>query len=98
MKYHPEAQSVLSCKSSHYNASKIIGLCEKCNKKIGKEVHHLEHQAAASKNGIITTAESTFHKNNLANLMTLCEDCHDAIHKSKVTIRRKKTTKGTIVL
>jgi DNA mismatch repair protein MutS len=95
-KYCPETGSLLSLKSSHYNSKKIIGMCEKCGKHPGKEVHHLQHQSSANDNGIIVTSDSPFHKNTLANLMTLCEICHDETHKSsKKGSKRIKTTKGT---
>jgi DNA mismatch repair protein MutS len=98
MKYHPETNSLLSLKTSHYNSKKIIGMCEKCGKSPGKEVHHLQHQQSANDNGIISTTDTTFHKNSLANLMTLCEKCHDEIHKiSKKGTKRVKTTKGSII-
>lgn len=82
MKYNPEMKNVLSLKTSHYNSNKIMSLCEKCKKSIGTEVHHISHQSTANKHGIITRDDnSTFHKNHLANLMTLCEDCHKDTHK-----------------
>ncbi|MFZ9719313.1 MAG: HNH endonuclease signature motif containing protein, partial [Chitinophagaceae bacterium] len=91
LKYNTEGKSMLSLKQSRYNASKIVNMCEKCGKNEGKEVHHLQHQADANEDGIITTTDSVFHKNNLANLMTLCEKCHDEIHKKglKQNVKRK---------
>jgi 5-methylcytosine-specific restriction endonuclease McrA len=40
-----------------------------------------------------------FHKNNKANLVSLCEECHDSFHSDnkKVVAKKVKTTKGTIV-
>jgi len=93
-KYHPESGSVLALKSSHFNAQKIVSLCEMCKKGLGTDVHHLQHQNEADAAGIIMNDDSTFHKNKLANLMTLCEKCHDEIHKTKVQHKRVKTTKG----
>ena len=96
MKYNPETRNPLSLKTSSYNSNKIVNICEKCNKKQGKEVHHLQPQVEAnSSNGFISTEYSVFHKNNLANLMTLCESCHDEIHKTNKSGGKKvKTTKG----
>jgi DNA mismatch repair protein MutS len=95
-KYNSEAKSILSLKTSTYNAKKIIGLCEKCGKNMGTEVHHLQHQADANKSGFILNETSVFHKNNLANLMTLCENCHNQEHKNfKKGSKRIKTSKGT---
>jgi DNA mismatch repair protein MutS len=97
MKYHPEEGSMLSLKSSHFNSKKIMNLCEKCNKNVGKEVHHLQHQTEANENGIINKDGKVFHKNNAANLITLCEDCHNEIHKKNVQHKKVKTSKGYIV-
>ena len=95
MKYNPDAASILSLKTSAYNAKKIVSICENCKKKPGKEVHHLNYQMDADDNGIITTNDTIFHKNNLANLMTLCEMCHNDIHKKNERMKKIKTTKGT---
>ena len=94
LKYNTDGKSMLSLKQSRYNSNKIVSLCEKCNKNIGTEVHHLQHQADANENGIIETTNSIFHKNNLANLMTLCESCHDEIHKKGIKQKKVKTSKG----
>ena len=97
MKYHPEEGSMLSLKSSHFNSKKVMNLCEKCNKNTGKEVHHLQHQNEANENGIINKDGKVFHKNNVANLITLCEDCHNEIHKKNVQHIKVKTTKGFVL-
>ena len=94
MKYNPEKGSILSLKTSSYNAQKIVSMCEKCKKQLGKEVHHLNYQMDADDNGMITTNDSLFHKNNLANLMTLCEMCHNDIHKKNERMKKIKTTNG----
>ena len=94
MKYHPEAGSLLSLKTSHFNSKKIMNLCEKCNKNPGKEVHHLQHQQEADENGMINKDGKVFHKNNVANLITLCENCHNEIHKKNIQHKKVKTSKG----
>jgi len=94
MKYHPENASILSLKTSHYNAKKVVGMCEKCGKNPGQEVHHLQYQKYANDDGIIFNSDGSFHKNNLANLMTLCEKCHDKLHKTDSKLKKVKTTKG----
>lgn len=83
MKYNPSSGSILSLKTSHYNSKKILGLCEICKQEMGEEVHHLQHQVDADENGIIKVKNlAPFHKNKVANLVTLCEKCHDKIHQS----------------
>ena len=96
MKYNPSSNSVLSFKSSHYNAKKIVGLCELCKKDMGSEVHHLQHQKDANDDGNIINTEKNmiFQKNNIANLLTLCEACHTKSHKETGTHKKVKTTKG----
>ena len=77
------------------NAKRNQQNSEKCGKNTGTEVHHLQHQAEADKSGVIKNGDAVFHKNNLANLMTLCDTCHDEEHKvSKKGSKRVKTTKG----
>jgi DNA mismatch repair protein MutS len=93
-KYSPDNKSMLSLKTSHYNSKKIKGLCENCGVNIGVEVHHLLHQANADENGYIIKNDVTIHKNHLANLMILCEKCHDEMHALfKKGSKRIKTTK-----
>jgi DNA mismatch repair protein MutS len=94
LKYNTDGKSMLSLKQSRYNANKIVSLCEKCGKNMGTEVHHLQHQADANEDGIISNDHSLFHKNNLANLMTLCESCHDEIHRKGLKQKKVRTSKG----
>jgi DNA mismatch repair protein MutS len=91
-KYNPEIHGTLSNKQSTYNAKKIKGICEICKENIGEDVHHLQHQRDANDNGFI----NTFHKNHKANLITVCEKCHHALHDNvtnKVYVK-KKTSNG----
>jgi DNA mismatch repair protein MutS len=95
-KYYPETSGVLSNKQSTYNARKIKGVCELCKKELGEDIHHLQHQQDANEDGFI----GTFHKNHKANLVSICEPCHQKLHSpepSKV-IKKKKTTSGMKLL
>ena len=93
-KYYPETRGNLSLKSTTYNQEKIRGMCEICGKTMGEEIHHLAPQRDADENGFI----GTFHKNHKANLVSICEICHDKIHENDHSpgsqLSRKKTTKG----
>ena len=75
-----------------------------CQMSMGEEIHHLQPQQHADKDGYI----GNFHKNHVANLMSICATCHDKIHthdrdcdrghvEDSVMVR-KKTTKGKYVL
>ena len=82
LKYNPISNSLLSLKKTKYNSKKIKGLCENCGKKMSTEIHHLVPQKNADKKGIIHNEDgSFFHKNHLANLMAVCEECHLNFHK-----------------
>lgn len=97
-KYFPEKNGTLGQKVSHYNSQKIRGLCERCNKALSSEVHHLEMQQHADADGFIRG--TAVHKNHRANLMALCEECHHEMHTKEdtSTIVKKKTTKGYLAI
>jgi DNA mismatch repair protein MutS len=100
MKYRPETNSLLDQKQSHFNAKHIKGMCEKCGNKMATEVHHLQYQQDADDKGIIKNAEGdlTFHKNHPANLLSICEQCHDEIHKMGTKLKKVKTTNGINII
>jgi len=89
-KYKKSDRGVLEQKTSHFNAKKIMGMCELCKESYGEEVHHLQHQESADANDMI----NNFHKNHPANLLTLCEDCHQKIHKTGKQHKKIKTSIG----
>lgn len=93
-KYFPEMKGELSQPASHFNSKKIRGQCEHCKEEIGQEVHHLQPQANADDNGFI----GSFHKNHPANLLNVCEKCHDALHEQGAVLKKMKTTKGTLLV
>lgn len=96
-KYFPETKGELSHSICKYNASKIKGKCEICNKELGDEIHHLNQQKDADEDGFIVQEDGgVVHKNHPANLMSVCEECHDNYHANEenVTLVRKKTSKG----
>jgi 5-methylcytosine-specific restriction endonuclease McrA len=61
---------------------------------MGAEVHHLQHQSDADNNNIIRNDNGTiFHKNNLANLISVCKECHDKFHKTDKKHKKVKSIK-----
>jgi DNA mismatch repair protein MutS len=97
-KYHPASGSILDLKPSRYNAKHIKSICENCKIEIATEVHHLQHQQDANNKGIIQNDSTSFHKNHPANLSSLCEKCHDEIHKTGKKHKKVKTTKGNMLV
>ena len=97
MKYNPTSKNILSNTSSHFNSKKIITDCEICKKHKASEVHHLQHQKNASpenNNHIKNKNKQNFHKNHLANLINICENCHNEIHKTEQEHKVVKTMDG----
>jgi hypothetical protein len=61
-----------------------------CKNEISDEIHHMYQQKDATDDGFI----GSFHMNHPANLMSICEKCHDLIHVDDIQYVRKKTTNG----
>lgn len=85
-------------KLSKYNSNKSVNHCEICEYSPKAEtdmpldVHHIKKQRIADCNGII----GNIHKNAKSNLVTLCKQCHNKVHKSEITISGYIfTTQGT---
>ena len=105
-KYNSESASILSLKTSHFNNKKLMGMCEMCNENMSVEVHHLQHQSYANEDGIINQVSkggSIFHKNHMANLMSVCETCHNKFHKDtekdkEVMHKKVKTSKKHVLV
>ena len=92
IKYSGDPTSqILQSKTSRYNSSKLRGQCEICCQRPSTEVHHLQFQKKADKRGIIG---GEFLKDHKANLINICEECHQKIHKKGTQHRVKKTTDG----
>jgi DNA mismatch repair protein MutS len=94
LKYRSSEQSILSSDRSRYNSKKVRNMCEFCNKEIGTEIHHLQHQKNADSMNFI----EHFSKNHVANLASICEKCHDSIHTKNEQHKKVKTSKGSIII
>ena len=83
-KYNPSFDSILLSRTSKYNSKKVRNLCEMCGLTMSTEVHHLIPQQMADEKGFIRKEDGTiFHKNHLANLQSVCENCHRLCHSKK---------------
>ena len=91
-KYNDTDDSTMDSKGSSYNSKKIKSkICELCEKNPSCDVHHLQFQENADENGFIN---GLFHKNQLANLVSICKICHDRIHKENKQLKKVKTSNG----
>ena len=91
-KYNENNDSVMDSKETNYNSKKIKSkICEMCRENSSCDTHHLQFQEKADKKGIIN---NEFHKNKKANLISLCFECHQKIHKENKQLKKVKTNKG----
>ena len=69
---------------SSWNSALQRRACEKCGSENVRELeaHHIEERATAH-NGRL--ADGT-HMNNIRNLVVLCEECHDKVHKNEIAV------------
>ena len=88
-KYFKNLSGILDKKKSHYNAKKLKGKCEFCERD-GVDIHHLYPQEEADSNNYIRS----FHKNHPANLTNICKNCHKIFTKNKIVHKKVKTNKG----
>ena len=78
-------------KASRYNAAVPVQACNVCRATKGLETHHIRPQAAANSAGFVAQGA---HKNDVGNLVVLCESCHDRHHRGELTIRGWIQTTG----
>jgi len=80
--------------SNKYNKGVYMDECQVCGQK-ASEVHHINEQKDADKDGYI---EGKFHKNSKFNLVCLCEECHNNVHHGQLIINGyKQTSKGVVL-
>jgi DNA mismatch repair protein MutS len=88
--------SVIGNKRSRYNSKLIVDRCKLCSKKnthanpTPLEVHHINAQADCE-DGFVK-AKPHLKKNHLANLIEICQDCHDDIHAGNISIKGYRVT------
>lgn len=91
---------LVSDKKTNYNSEMYMDECSICKNKIKLETHHIHFQKdfIKTKNGLIHIEKKHITKDSQANLVNLCEKCHNKIHSGKLEIKSKiKTTNGTKV-
>lgn len=78
-------------KVSRYNAAVPIQACSICEAKDGLETHHIVPQAEANQAGFVDVGK---HKNDVGNLVILCESCHFKHHSGTLIIHGWVQTTG----
>ena len=92
IKYNDTHKSILDMDISNYNSKKLKNFCEICREKMGIEIHHLQYQMdSKKKNKFIENNNNNFHMNHKANLISICNDCHDEIHRNGYRFKFVKT-------
>ena len=90
IKYTDELDKpIIDSSASKYNSLKLKGICEICKENQGTEIHHLIYQKNYN--------DSLYNKsiiNHKANLINICETCHDKIHQEEKELKIYKTTNG----
>jgi len=81
---------ILSTQKSHYNTKLYMAPCAICNKSENLHTHHIKEQNLADDNGFIGHE----HKNVRSNLISLCQSCHQKVHKEGLTLSLKPTVGG----
>lgn len=76
------SDAVVEDKGSRYNAEVRMDVCRICQKK-ASEVHHIKYQMLANTYGFI----GHHSMNHGANLVPLCEACHQKEHRGDIEIR-----------
>ena len=105
---------IVENKTTRYNSSKIKGLCEICKQMEGSEIHHLIYQqnfkepqatqvsdtieSPKSKTKSKSVKQNKTIKNHKANLINICDKCHDLIHSQNNELKIYKTTTGYEIL
>jgi len=86
--------NIINLKNSNYNSNYIIDICKICNKNKATETHHINYQINADKYGNF----SNFNKNQVHNLVSICNECHLKEHNGEIgIIGYKQTSEGLIL-
>lgn len=91
--------SLISGKKSRYNKDLYVYKCQICNRKAEDnemeflQTHHINYQSKCKDGFSIDKPHIAI--NSKANLIVICENCHNSIHKNEIKIEKKiLTSKG----
>jgi DNA mismatch repair protein MutS len=93
--------TLISGKTSRYNSNLYVYKCEICSKnnvrgdRLPLETHHINFQKDFIENKTDKENKEHLIKNSLANLIVICDECHNKIHTGELKIESKIiTSKG----
>jgi len=86
--------NLIDIKTSNYNSSIYMDICNVCKKNKSVDTHHINYQSLSDDNGFF----ENFHKNTKHNLIPICKECHDKEHKGIINIEGFKQTSEGIEL
>lgn len=87
---------LLSGKTSKYNKNMFVYECSRCKCKdktlyiSNLETHHINHQKDCE-NGLVK-GKKHLKKNDEANLVVLCNECHDKVHNGSIILGKYMMT------
>lgn len=97
-----KSPDIIIPKQSRYNSNIYMDSCQLCGKSANKnqiplESHHIIQQEKYANNSV---PEEKAHilKNQRANLVVLCQACHDKIHNLNLKLEYRDTSKGKKLL
>lgn len=86
--------NLVEIKTSNYNSSVYMDICNVCKKNKSVDTHHINYQSLSDDNGFF----ENYHKNAKHNLIPICKECHDKEHNGIINIEGFKQTSNGIEL
>jgi len=86
--------NLVEIKTSNYNSSIFMDICNVCKKNKSIDTHHINYQSLSDDNGFF----ENYHKNAKHNLIPICKECHDKEHSGIINIEGFKQTSEGIEL
>ena len=88
------SNNLVEIKTSHYNSSIFMDICNVCKINKSIDTHHINYQSLSDDNGFF----DNYHKNIKHNLIPICKECHDKEHNGIINIQGFKQTSNGIEL
>jgi len=89
---------LLQTKKSKYNKQLYVDECFMCHTRKHLDVHHINFQKFYDENNF-SKNKPYLGKNSVQNLVVMCRDCHQLLHKNKFQIigYKKSSNNGNIL-